>query len=91
VALTLPKFDAPSVQCNLVLQSVDTGMVIYFALTPTQVEAFTDQQLVDKVEALKAAMVGFLLPGNDIQVRVTWGTSANATLIETSEVVPRPA
>lgn len=87
MALTIPKFTAPSVQCTINIQSVDSGMVTNFALTPDQVATFTDQQLVEKVDALKAAMVAFLIPGSDIQVRVAWNTSAGETLISTSEVV----
>jgi predicted component of type VI protein secretion system len=85
--LTQPTYASPSDQCTVMVQSVDAGFATGLTLTAAQVAAWSDQDLEDKVTALKTAMAAFLAPGQDIQVNVSWRRSASESVIHTAETV----
>lgn len=85
--LTPPTYASPSDQCTVMVQSVDAGFATGLTLTAAQVADWSDQDLEDKVTALKMAMAAFLTSGQDIQVRVSWQRSASESVINTAETV----
>ncbi|MFD3917298.1 hypothetical protein [Streptomyces sp. NPDC058603] len=81
MALTIPDFTQQTRQCTVSVQSTDAGAGINLTLHPSLTDAWTDQELRDKVAALSDAFGQFLAPGQDVQVNVWWRLEANETVI----------
>jgi hypothetical protein len=79
VPLTIPDFTDPQQTCTVSVQSVQAGISTFATLTPDQVNDWSDQDLTDRVDALKEAIAAFLAPGQDLQVNVMWSSNATAT------------
>ncbi|MFB6983976.1 hypothetical protein [Streptomyces scopuliridis] len=77
MALTIPEFTKPAMQCVVSISSTDAGIGVTIPFHPTQVNAWTDQDLKDKVAALSAALLPFLEPEFTVQSSVWWNTSAS--------------
>ncbi|WP_030756507.1 hypothetical protein [Streptomyces sp. NRRL F-5135] len=66
--LTVPGLASRSTRCTVSISSADAGVGFTFTLTPQQVEAWSDQDLLDRIDAFKVGLMGFLPSGADVQV-----------------------
>lgn len=87
MALTVPTIPTSITQCSVTVSAVDSGFSVPIVLTSTQVADWTDQELTDRTNALKAAVEAFLPAGQTIQVNVTWMQQGFDTTVNTSELV----
>lgn len=86
MALTIPTITqspALSIQVTSGSESINTT----FVLNPSLVGTFTDSDLTTKVQALKDAISGFLVSGDDINVYAAWIDSATSVVINTQDTV----
>jgi hypothetical protein len=86
MALTVPTISTTA-QCTVTVGSTDYGLNIPLVLTAAQVADWSDQQLTDRIAALKSAFEAFLSPGLDIQTSVVWMTQGFDTTVQTAEQV----
>lgn len=87
MALTVPAIPTSVTQCTVTIGATDSGISIPLTLTPEQVADWSDQDLTDRTNALKAALAAFVPVGQSIQVNVTWMQQGFDTVINTSEAV----
>lgn len=83
--LTVPEFPSTSPECLVTVSSVDGEVTLNFTLTAAQVEAWSDDDLLARLETLKTGLRGFLVPGVDIQVSVYWVSRTSADGLSTYE------
>ncbi|MFF7365808.1 hypothetical protein [Streptomyces sp. NPDC008125] len=85
--ITPPEYDAGYDRCTVAVASLDGGISLMYALTPAQVDAWTDEALREKVGAVKDAVAALLPVGTDIQASISWGRSQSLTVMQESGVV----
>ena len=85
--LTLPEFASPDDVLSVLVSSLDANLSVPYTVTPDQIAAWTDEELLAKVAALKAGVRGLLPVGCDLQVAVAWSRNARSTVLKESETV----
>ncbi|MFD6421699.1 hypothetical protein [Streptomyces sp. NPDC060198] len=85
--ITSPQYGTGYDRCTVAVASLDGGISLIYALTPGQVDAWTDDELRDKVQTLKSAVAALLPVGTDIQASISWGRSQALTVMQESGVV----
>ncbi|MGW1463834.1 hypothetical protein ACWCPT_05700 [Streptomyces sp. NPDC002308] len=89
--ITSPEYGTGYDRCTVAVASLDGNISISYALTPAQVDGWTDEELHTKAGALRAAVAALLPVGTDIQSSISWGRSQSVFVMQESGVVKADA
>ncbi|MDK0525015.1 hypothetical protein [Streptomyces sp. ML-6] len=90
MSLTIPPLTTGTPQCVVSLESIERNVNLNIGLTAAQVDAWSDQDLTNRVNALAEAVQNFLSPGETIRLDVSWQGYARATITRRDEVIEDP-
>ncbi|WP_327180449.1 hypothetical protein OG599_35150 (plasmid) [Streptomyces sp. NBC_01335] len=85
--ITPPAYTPGYDRCTASVTSLDGGIAVNYTLSPQQVDAWTDDDLLNRVQNLKDAVAALLPVGTDIQASISWGRSQSLTVMQESGVV----
>lgn len=89
--LTSPNYTNRSSRCLIAVESINRNIQTTFSLSPEQTDAWTDENLATRVDALAAAFRAFLTPGESLRVSSYWTGDARAEIMAIDEVIEEPA
>ncbi|WEH40806.1 hypothetical protein [Streptomyces sp. AM 2-1-1] len=83
--ITLPKYPATNDELLIRVSSLDADVQLTYTVRPDQIDTWTDQDLLDKVAALRAAVRGLLPERVDLQVNIFWNRSGQTSVLHDVE------
>ncbi|MFE9853720.1 MULTISPECIES: hypothetical protein [Streptomyces] len=82
-----PEYVSTNDVLRLQVSSLDADIQVGYTIRPDQIEAWTDEQLLDKVATLKDAVRGLLPAGVDLQTNIVWTRDGRSSVLHEVETV----
>lgn len=87
MAITVPEFTNPSVECYVNVNGSTLDTPITVRLNADQLSQWTDDGLQARVTDLRNAVASFLVEGAEVQTIVSWNQNGFATTINETDPV----
>lgn len=87
MAITVPEFTDPNVDCYVTVNGSTLDTAITIRLNADQLANWTDDGLQARVADLRNAVASFLVEGAEVQTIVSWNQTGFATTINETNPV----